>query len=49
MKEEEVVEDGKYDEGGEKADAGRRGAWEREKDVNKMVEKEENMKKEEGM
>lgn len=51
MKEEELVEDGKYDEGGEKADGGRRGR--REKDINKMVEmekkKKEEKKKEEGM
>lgn len=34
--EEESVEDGKCDE---KADGGRTGAWEREKDVNEMEEK----------
>lgn len=33
---------------GEKAGGGRRGAWEREKDVNKMVEKEAKKKKRRG-
>lgn len=45
MKEEEPVEDGKCNEDKGKADGGKRGAWQREKDVNKMVEKQEEKEK----
>lgn len=48
-KEEEPVEDGNCNEDVGKADRRRKGAWERENDMNKMVAKQGKKKKEEEM